>query len=30
MIYAPRDDEELALVERLVVASHAFARGEMA
>jgi hypothetical protein len=29
MIYAPRDDEELALVERLVIASHAFARGEM-
>jgi hypothetical protein len=28
MIYAPRDDEELDVVEGLVRAAHAFARGE--
>ena len=28
MVYAPRDDAERAVVEQLVRASHAFARGE--
>jgi hypothetical protein len=28
MIYAPRDDAERAVVEQLIRASHAFARGE--
>lgn len=30
MVYAPRDDDERAVVETLVRASHAFARGEAA
>ncbi len=29
MVYAPRDDAERDVVERLVRASHAFARGEV-
>jgi len=30
MVYAPRDDEERGVVEELVSASHAFARGSPA
>jgi hypothetical protein len=29
MLYAPRDDEELDVIERLVGASHAFARPQV-
>jgi hypothetical protein len=28
MLYAPRDEDELAVIEQLVRASHAFARAE--